>query len=213
MMDELAENAEGAGSEIILPGQLVANEPRRIPGCFVEHGKTYASVVSLLREGRLVPLKGRYLPTPGDYVVGVVVEERFSGYSVELHSPYEGNISSRETQTEFKQGDVLSAKIVEVNEVNEAVLVEPRAFYGGTVLEVDYVKVPRIIGRGGSMLEMIKQFTGTDLFVGKNGRIYLRGGNIPLASMAVLKIDAEAHTSGLTDRVKEFLEVESKKSV
>jgi len=211
-MDEVDESEESSEAQILLPGELVFNEPRRIPGCYIDGGKTYASVISLVREGRVVPLKGRYVPNPGDYVVGIVVEERFSGYSIDLHSPYEGNLSSRETQQSFKMGDVLSAEIVEVNEVNEAVLVQPRILYGGHLMEVDYVKVPRIIGRGGSMLELIRQYTGTDLFVGKNGRVYMRGGNLPLAALAVLKIDAEAHTSGLTDRLKHFLEQESSKA-
>lgn len=193
----------------MLPGDIVAAQPLAIPGCYVSGGKTIASVMSLMRDGKVIPLKGLYLPTPDDYVVGIVVEERFSGYSVELHSPYQGNISSKETRYQFKQGDLVSAQIAEVTEVNEAILVDERPLGVGSVIEIDYVKVPRVIGRNGSMLEMIRQYTGTDLLVGKNGRIFLRGGNAALASLAILKIDSEAHISGLTDRIKEFLEKES----
>lgn len=193
-------------SEIILPGEKVLDEPRRIEGCFVENGRTYASVVSLMREGRVVPLKGHYVPVSGDYVVGIVKEEKFSGYVVDLHSPYEGTFSTRDVREEFRTGDLISAKIAEVSEVNEAFLIEPRKFFGGQILEVDFVKVPRIIGKNGSMLSMIRDYTGTELFIGKNGRIYLRGGDSALAALAILKISGEAHLSGLTDRVKAFLE-------
>lgn len=202
-------DGSSSSTRVVLPGETVAGQPMAMPGCYVSDGKTIASVISLMRDGKLIPLKGEYLPTAGDYVVGVVVEERFSGYSVELHSPYLGNISSRETRYQFKTGDLVSAQIAEVNEINEAILVDERPLGIGTIIEVDYVKVPRIIGRNGSMLEMIKQFTGTDLFVGKNGRIFLRGGNTALASLAIMKINSEAHISGLTDRIKEFLEKES----
>ena len=211
-MEEFEVQSSGGDTRIIAPGEEVSRDARNIPGCYVANGKTYAAVVSLLREGRVVPLKGLYVPVSGDYVVGIVTEARFSGYLVELHSPYEGNISSRETREEFKLGDVVSAKIAEVNEVNEAILVQPRTISGGTIIEIDAVKIPRVIGRSGSMLQMITDFSGTELFVGKNGRIYLRGGDVALAGQAINKIAAEAHTSGLTDRVKAFLESESGKS-
>ncbi len=192
--------------KIILPGEQLFGKPLDLEGTFVDGGVTYASVMGLVRDDRFVPLKGHYLPVPGDYVVGIVIVEKFSGYVVELHSPYEGSFSNRETREAFAVGDVVSAKVAEVNEVHEATLVEPRKFTGGTILEVDYVKVPRIIGKNGSMLAMIRDFTGCDLFIGKNGRIYLRGGNTALASQAILKIDEEAHKPGLTDRMREFLE-------
>ena len=195
-----------AGNEIVLPGEKVLDEPRRVEGCFDDGVRTYAAVVGVMREGRIVPLKGHYIPVPGDYVVGIVKEEKFSGYVVDLHSPYEGTFSTRDVREEFHLGDVISAKIAEVNEVNEAILVEPRKFFGGQILEVSFVKVPRLIGKNGSMLAMIRDYTGTELFIGKNGRIYLRGGNTSLSALAVMKIDAEAHLSGLTDRMQRYLE-------
>ncbi len=191
--------------DFIVPGTRVADTPQPMPGTFIENGATYCSTFGLFREGRVIPLKGTYVPVPGDYVIGVVKEERFSGYLVDLHSPYDGSFSTREIREEFKVGDVISAQIVDVNEVHDATLAEPRKFNGGDVLEISHVKVPRNIGRNGSMLELIKRHTGTELFVGKNGRIYLRGGNIALATLAILNIDRESHKSGLTDRISAFL--------
>ncbi|MFH0835885.1 MAG: exosome complex protein Rrp4 [Candidatus Micrarchaeota archaeon] len=197
--------------KIVLPGEVVFDSPQEAQGTFVEDGKTFVSTLGLLREGKFIPLKGRYLPKRGDYVVGVVAEERFSGYSVDLNSPYEGSISSRDTREEFEQGDVVSAQIIDVNEIHEATLTEARKLYGGRLIEIEPVKVPRVIGRNASMLETIKEFTGSTVFVGKNGRVYLKGGDIPLAVMAILKICREAHISGLTERVNEFLKSESQK--
>lgn len=193
-------------NDIIVPGEKVSDGGPAQAGTFVDSGSTYASVISLFREGKVIPLKGMYTPQAGDYVVGIVTVERFSGYVVDLHSPYEGSISSRDSREVFTVGDVLSARVAEVNEVHEAVLLEPRKFTGGMVYEVSYVKVPRVIGRNGSMLELIKNHTGTEIFVGKNGRIYLRGGDIQLAISALMKIDSEAHQQGLTDRMGAFLQ-------
>jgi exosome complex component RRP4 len=194
--------------KIVLPGEKVFDSPKRTEGTFVEGGKTFASTVSVLSGEHLIPLKGHYVPKVSDYVIGVVEQERFNGYEVQINSPYYGELSSRESREEFKVGDVISAKIVAVNEVNEAILVEPRRFWGGEILEIEHVKVPRVIGKNASMLQLLKQYTKTEVFVGRNGRIYLRGGDTALASLAILKICREAHTSGLTDRMKEFLEKE-----
>jgi len=197
--------------KIVLPGDLVADKPVKLEGCFVENGKTYAAVVSVTQEDRTIPLKGRYLPNYGDYVVGIIKDERFSGYSVEINSPYEGQLSNRDTREEFRVGDVVLVKIMAVDEVNSAIVVEPRRLTGGEIIEIESVKVPRIIGRSGSMLAILRQYTETDVIVGKNGRIYLKGGNTVLATLAILKICREAHTSGLTDRMTAFLQNESKK--
>jgi len=162
-------------------------------------------------DGRLIPLKGPYFPKRGDYVIGVVKDEGFYGWMVDLHAPFDGKISARETREKFSLGDVVSAKVMEVDEVGEALLGGARKFFEGEVLEIGAMKVPRVIGKNGSMISLIKQHTGTDVFVGQNGRIYLKGGNTALAVMAILKISQEAHVAGLTDRIGAFLEKNASK--
>ncbi|MGB9577256.1 MAG: KH domain-containing protein [Candidatus Micrarchaeia archaeon] len=194
---------------IVLPGEMVLDKPLRAEGTFVEGGKTFASVLSLFSGDKVIPLKGKYVPNYGDYVVGIVKEELFSGYVIDLNSPYEGKLSTKDTREEFRVGDVVSVKIMAVDEVNNAMVVEPRRLVGGEILEIESVKVPRVIGRNGSMLQMLQEATGSEIFVGKNGRIYLKGGNSHLASLAIMKICREAHTSGLTDRIQAFLRAEA----
>ena len=198
--------------QLILPGALVSATPKRFEGCYIDGGKTYTDVLSLKTGDKVIPLKGHYQPKLGDYVIGIVAEERFSGYEVNLNSPFPASLSARDVRESFVIGDIISARVRMVDEVHSSQLVEPRKFYGGRLIEVESVKVPRVIGRNGSMLALIKEYTGTDLFVGKNGRIYVKGGDVALAVLAVLKISSEAHTSGLTERVKSMLEEQSKKS-
>jgi exosome complex component RRP4 len=198
--------------QLVLPGALAATSPRRMDGCYIDEGKTYVSVVSLKAGDKIIPLKGHYLPRIGDYIIGIISEERFSGYEVDINAPFPSTISARDIRETFQVGDVVSAKVRMVDEVHTAQLVEPRKLFAGRLIEIESVKVPRVIGRNGSMLALIKEYTGSDIFVGKNGRIYVKNGDIALSVMALLKISNEAHMSGLTDRVKELLEQESKKS-
>ena len=67
---------------------------------------------------------------------------------------------------------------------------------------------PRVIGKEGSMVILIKQATGCNVMVGQNGLIWIDGEPEAevIAEKAILKINAEAHLSGLTDRIKEFLD-------
>ena len=70
-------------------------------------------------------------------------------------------------------------------------------------------KVQRLIGREGSMIEMIKDKTKTQIIVGQNGIVWLKGEKESLAVKAVLTIENESHTVGLTDRVSQLLDKES----
>ncbi len=80
----------------------------------------------------------------------------------------------------------------------------------GRVVEVSYTKVPRVIGRAGSMISLLKSKLDVNIFVGKNGRIWINGKveDEDLAVKIIKRIEQEAHTSGLTDRITKLLEEE-----
>jgi exosome complex component RRP4 len=83
-----------------------------------------------------------------------------------------------------------------------------RKMNGGQTVDVDATKVPRLIGRGGSMIGLLKRLTRCHMIVGQNGRIWLDGEieNIVFAIRAIKMIEENAHTSRLTERVKDYLE-------
>jgi len=61
------------------------------------------------------------------------------------------------------------------------------------------------------MVGMIKRETGCQMTIGQNGLILINGRSPKderLAVMALRKIEAESHTSGLTDRVTEMIKNE-----
>ena len=64
------------------------------------------------------------------------------------------------------------------------------------------------------MITMIKDATDCKIIVGQNGRIWIHGVDPDkeiVATAAIMKIEHESHTEGLTDRIKEFLDKELKK--
>jgi exosome complex component RRP4 len=83
-----------------------------------------------------------------------------------------------------------------------------KKLYGGRILDINTHKVPRIIGKQGSMVSMIKEATGCKITVGQNGLIWISGspaGEI-LAVNVIKKIESESHQSGLTDKIKDYLD-------
>jgi exosome complex component RRP4 len=82
-----------------------------------------------------------------------------------------------------------------------------RKLEGGQIVEIAHSKVSRVIGKSGSMIQMIKNMTDCRIFVGQNGRIWVDGDimNATVAVDAVKMIEKEAQTNNLTERVKDFI--------
>ena len=196
-------------TRVVVPGEKLADAAKPTQFAFIEAGRTYSSIMGLYDEtdGRLVPLEGCYLPNVSDYIVGVVKDVKFAGYNLEINSPYIGFLSNKETREEFELGDIIVAKVLDVDEVKNVHLTDASKLEGGEILEVLSVKIPRIIGKRSSMINMVQDATKSEIVVGKNGRIWLRGGNSGLAAAAILKIAREAHIPGLTDRIAGLLNV------
>ncbi|HEX17365.1 MAG TPA: RNA-binding protein, partial [Thermoplasmatales archaeon] len=79
---------------------------------------------------------------------------------------------------------------------------------GGTLIETEPTKVPRIIGKNASMITALKRYTNCRIFVGRNGRIWVDGSPeaIQKIERAIRLIEREAHTYGLTERVIALLQ-------
>ena len=172
---------------------------------------------------KLIPLSGRYIPKAGDTIICKVIDVSFSGWRLDTNSAYSAMLSMKDTTSEFIQrganltqyydlGEHIVCKITNVTsqKLIDVTMKGPglRKLKGGRVIEVSTHKVPRIIGKQGSMVVMIKEATGCNITVGQNGLIWIYGDpmNELLAIQAIRKIEAESHLSGLTDKIKAFLE-------
>jgi exosome complex component RRP4 len=162
----------------------------------------------------------------GDLVVGKIVDIGASNWLVDINSPYPAPLHVNEVpwRVEFGEtskfmtvGDIVLLKVVDVNEVKKITVSMQdhglRKLTGGMVIDVSPSKVPRVIGRNGSMIQMLKNYTGCRIYVGQNGRIWIDGDldNIVRAVQAVKMIEDEAHSLGLTEKVKRYLETSSKR--
>jgi len=199
--------------KLVVPGDLVTDQKVKLgPNVYVEGGKVYAKVVGLaeVKDGvaRVIPLEGRYIPKEGDPVIGIVIDVKIPGYDVDLNSPYYGFLPNEELPEEATYGDVVIATVKKVDAVRNALLEKGNILRGGELITINPKKVPRVIGKKKSMLNLLQNLTGVTILVGANGRIWLYGKNADVAKAAIFKIEQEAHTSGLTDRITKFIEEE-----
>jgi len=115
-------------------------------------------------------------------------------------------------------GELVVAKIASYDKAHDPQLTVAEPDLGkvkrGQLMQVTPSKIPRIIGRKGSMISMIKTETNCQIILGLNGVILVTGQNPEdeeLAMTAIRKIENESHISGLTDRVTQLLKVEKQK--
>lgn len=106
---------------------------------------------------------------------------------------------------------MLFLRVVDVDEVKKVKLgLKGRGlgkFRGGILINITPTKVPRLIGKKGSMINMIKDQTRCEVVVGQNGVVWVKGKpEMERVVQKVVKtIEEEAHTSGLTDRIRDML--------
>jgi exosome complex component RRP4 len=212
--------------ELVIPGDHLSEEELKSGmGTYSDSGKIYASRLGVknIRAGyiNVVPLGGRYIPRPGDYVIGNIVDIGPSNWLVDINAPYPAplhvndvpwRVEFGDTARFLKIGDMILIKIQNVDEIKRVHVTlndhDLRKLSGGRITEISHSKVPRVIGKGGSMITLIKRFTKCRMFVGQNGRIWIDGdpADIMVAQSVIEKIDAEAQVSGLTESIKGFLE-------
>ena len=192
---------------IVVPGEKIINTPVRIENTISDKNGTYACVLGYFDDERksLIPLEGLWQPRSGDNVIGVVEEDKGTMYIININAPYKGLALSKFIDVELSPGDMVVASVKQLEKGGTVMLLRPTKLNGGKLMAVSPSRVPRIIGKGNSMLKQITDGTGTTIVIGLNGVVWLKGGKIDLATNAILKIVEEAHTTGLTERIKVLL--------
>ena len=218
--------------ELVTPGELIAEgDYKSGKNTYQEENRIYSSHIGLVnRVGKnvyVVPLKGAYIPVVGDFVFGKIVDMRMSGWTVDINSPYVAFLRTsevlnrpfrpqRDELSEFiGVGDMILAKVISFDRTRDPNLTIREPGLGkmrhGQIVKVSPAKIPRVIGKKGSMIGMLKKETMCNITVGQNGLVYVSGRNREeerIAVLAIKKIGEEAHTFGLTDRVTEMVKQE-----
>ena len=179
------------------------------------------------REGvKVIPLSGVYIPRVNDIVIGKITDHSSLSWEVDVNSCFSAHLPAQDVfgrdfsparddmGRQLATGDLIAARIIAFDRTRDPMLTIQDKDLGkiprGELLKISPTRVPRLIGKRGSMIQTIEQATQTRILIGQNGIVVVMGRNLygtQLAIRAIRMVEEEAHTANLTQRVKVLLNV------
>lgn len=212
----------------VIPGEVVARGNVRADLNVVRVGdKIVATRVGMAEVGhdtaRVVPLSGPYIPRIDDLVVGKILDYSAFAWEADINSCFFGILPAasvfgrdyspaKDSLTDkLKVGDMIAARIIAFDRTRDPLLSISGPGLGriprGQVVKISPAKVPRLIGKKGSMIKSIEAGTHCRMLIGQNGIVIIVGGvdDSMMAAKAVALVEQEAHSADLTEKVQSML--------
>ena len=213
----------------VIPGDVIVTGPLRPEQNVYQEGDRIISTcigISEIFENavRVIPLTGVYVPKTNDLVIGKVVGTSPLSWEFDINSCFIGFLPAQDvfgrdyspTKDELKQrlniGDLVAARVANFDRSRDPLLTVQDRDLGkievGELIEIAPSKVPRLIGKRGSMIQTIEMATKAIITIGQNGWIVVSCDDpegLLKAIEAVKMVDDLAHTPNLTERVKSML--------
>ena len=218
--------------KLIIPGEVIIKGKEYLPGEWTE--KKGEEIIAL-RFGvaeeqdklvKVIPISGPYQPRRGNVVIGQIVNIMGSGWFMDIDTPenaflpvseFPRYVNKGELAEVLPLGSVVVAKIFNMDKRGIDLTLRDRGSFGriedGMIVKVNSNKVPRIIGKEGSMINLIKEETGCNITVGQNGIIWISGKDTESelhAKEAIMFITEKFFLEGLTEEVKNWFETRKK---
>lgn len=216
---------EGSSSDspkrkVVVPGEIIVSGEDYLPGDGTrrEGENIIASKFGLAEEAgrvvKIIPVFGAFVPRRGNVVVGRVTDITHSGWLVDIDSASSAFVPIEESprfinRSEMDQflaiGDVVAAKIWSIKGKGIDLTLKGKGLgklEEGFIFRIIPSRVPRVIGREGSMVSLIKEQTGCNITVGQNGWIWIQGETTEAeikARKAIEFVAEKVNVSGLTE--------------
>ena len=214
----------------VIPGDIITTGPYRPEqNVILDGNKMIATCIGLsdITAGavRVIPLTGRYIPKGDDLVVGKVISHSAMSWEVDINSCYLGILPASDVfgrdfsshaddlTAKLGNGDLIAARIVNFDRTRDPLITisgrELGKIDSGELIKISTSKVPRLIGKRGSMIQMIEEATNANITIGQNGIIIASCENpdgLSKAIRAINMIEEDSHRINLTDMVKKMLE-------
>lgn len=217
--------------EVVIPGEVIASGEDYLPGEWTEKkGNDIVAIRFGLAEEsnklvKVIPLSGVYQPRRGNVVIGKVEMLTMNGWVIDIGVADNGFLPLMEVPRFVNKdamdevmdiGDMVVAKIWNMNKRGIDLSIKSRG-YGrideGIIVKINSNKIPRVIGKEGSMISLIKSKTGCEITAGQNGLVWIQGKSVEdelFAKKAIEFIEQNSFMSGLTEEVEKWLEKNKK---
>ena len=173
----------------------------------------------------VIPLTGLYTPKIDDLIIGKVMSHSALSWDVNINSYYNGMLpasdifgrdylpSKDDLSLKLCVGDIISTRIINAGGSRGPLLSISGQNLGkidsGELVKISPTKIPRLIGKHGSMIQTIEASTNATITIGQNGLIVVSSdetNGLLKALTAIRMVDEQAHLVDLTDKVKKMLE-------
>jgi exosome complex component RRP4 len=228
--EEKVSDSDSSKSEkrkIVVPGEVIISGEDYLPGDGTRRegddivASRYGLSEKVGRVVKIIALSGAFVPRKNNVVLGQVIDYTHNGWLIDIDCA--GNaflpvaeaprfINKGELDTFMAIGDMVSAKIWSVGGRGIDLSLKGRGLgklEGGFVFRINPSRVPRVIGREGSMITLIQENTGCNITVGQNGWIWVNGDSLDSkikARKVIEFISDKVHVDGLTDKVEKWFE-------
>ncbi|MCV0372153.1 MAG: exosome complex protein Rrp4 [Nitrosarchaeum sp.] len=214
----------------VIPGDLVTTGPFRPEQNVVLEGNRIIATAIGISEiyddaVKVIPLTGKYIPKINDLVIGKVVSHSSLSWELDINSCYVGFLPATdvfgrdfsahadELTSKLRTGDLVAARIANFDRTRDPLLTIADRDLGkidsGDLVKISPSKVPRLIGKRGTMIQTIEMATNAAITIGQNGWVVVSCEDpegLLKAKKAIQMVDEQAHVANLTDQVKEMLE-------
>src|SRR3989344_7727404 len=181
--------------QLVVPGEVIARGSEFLPGegAYRDKEEVIAGRYGILniyeKQVRVIPISGAYYPRRGNTIIGTIVDITFNGWIIDFGgaqnaflpvSEVPRYINKNELREFLDFGETVVVKVWDVKSRGGDVSMKMRGFgklEGGMIISINSNKVPRIIGKEGSMVKIIKEATGCDITVGQNGKVWISGSS------------------------------------
>ena len=214
----------------VVPGDVITRGPLRPEQNVVQDGNKIVSTTVGISEiyddsVRVISLTGKYTPKINDLVVGRVISHTSLSWELDINSCYVGFLPAQdvfgrdfsahadELASKLKSGDLVAARIANFDRTRDPLVTVSDRDLGkiesGELIKISPSKVPRLIGKRGSMIQSIEAATNAMVTIGQNGWVVVScesAEGLLKAKKAVQMVDRKAHVANLSDQVKSMLE-------
>ncbi len=214
----------------VIPGDVITTGPFRPEQNVVLVGDKIISTTIGISEiyddsVKVLSLTAKYLPKIDDLVIGKVISHTSLSWELDINSCYVGFLPAQdvfgrdfsahadELASKLKTGDLVAARIANFDRTRDPLVTISDRDLGkidsGDLVKISPSKVPRLIGKKGSMIQMIEMATDAAVTIGQNGWVVVSCESpegLLKAKKAIEMVNDKAHVANLTDQVKEMLD-------
>jgi exosome complex component RRP4 len=213
----------------VIPGDVITTGPFRAEENVHLFGDkiiaTTVGISEIFDSGvRVIPLTGMYIPRIDDFIIGIVKSHTSLSWELDINSCYAGILPAQDVfgrdfnpkvhdmTSRLKTGDLIAARVANSERSRDPLITIADRDLGkideGEMLKISPSKVPRLIGKRGSMIQTIESATKAIITIGQNGYVVVTSeepDGLLKAIEAIKMVEEQAHVPNLTERIQQML--------